>query len=184
MASSKVLNQKELRNQYRTVCGYTASNGVTTDSKGIKIDRYPSEDVIRYVVHNAPKSAPLSPQDWTTIHRDAEIHVQTVVVQKLTLDASFYERSEASNKLESDKATVDAEKAAADFEETTADFHKLIEALKAAEMRVQIASLHNISSERKAKILLERYKQSSALFIKSQKQAAEAAEGLKMLTGT
>jgi len=184
MASSNGLSPKELKKRYRTICGYTVSSGVTTDSIGNKIVRYPPEDVIRYVVDNASKTVQLSPQDLTTIHRDAEIHVQTVAFQILTRDASFYEISEASKKLESDEATLAAQKAAAEFEEATADYHKLVEALKAAEMRVRSANLLNISSERKAKTLLEQYKHSSYLLNNTQKKAAEAAEGLKMLTGT
>jgi hypothetical protein len=183
-ARSDGLSQKDLKKIYRTVCGYKEQNGVTTDSNENTIDRYPSADVIKYVVDNAPSSATLSHQDRITIHHNAKVHLQTEMVKQLKSDASFHERSEAKKKLDSDEATLAAQKAVYESEEAAAEFQKLNEALKAAEINMRNAFLHKKSAEERASRLLQEYQRSSELSTKIQKDAAAAAQVLKTLTGT
>ena len=177
-------DQKTLRDAYRKACGYLHNGrGETLDSDGNIIHRYQSEGVMRYVVERASqfKTSPLSLQDREKIHSDAEIHVQTEAVKQLNSDVSFFKRSEASAKSESERATLAAQKAADESESAIAEYKRLVEAMRAAELKMRNAFFSKNSAEERAKTLLDRYTKSSAEVSSVQQQANRAAEQLKKL---
>ena len=154
-----------MRHDYRILCGYTVSGGITTDFYGKRVDRYPSEQVIENFLQLASShSVPLSKDMVETLHKNAAILVQKEVVANLRRDVAYNRNFLESTTRDSDVASKREEEAKSALEEAksaleaaAADYQACLKALKDAEERIRSAvnahaSLKNYAQARMEKV--------------------------------
>jgi len=147
-----------MRDDYRILCGYTVSGGITTDFHGKRVDRYPSEEVIkRFLQLASSHSAPLSKDMVETLHKKAAILVQKEVVANLKSDVAYNRDLLESTTRDSDVASKREEEAKSAVEVAAADYQACLKALKDAEERMRSAvnvhaSLKSYAREKQKKV--------------------------------
>lgn len=151
-------SSKQLKHDYRFVCAYTVSGGETFDSDGKKVDRYPSEPVIKHFLQLASShSVPLSKDMVKKLHKEAAIIVQKEVVANLRSDVEYIRDLLESTTRDSDVASKREQEAKSAEEAAAADYQACLKALKDAEERMRSAvnahaSLKNYAKEKRTKV--------------------------------
>lgn len=179
MSSPEVLDlsPKNLRIEFRNVCGFKEDGGRTTDSNGNAVHRYPSVFCMRYFVDKTCKtSIPLSSKDYATMLSRAEEAEKAEEVKRLLDKVSTDGRWMEQTKRDFDAASNAAEEAAKELESAQADHSNLLQALKMVELRMNRAILEKRSAEQIKGLYLNKYMTAKQIFEKTQQTLRKLKE--------
>jgi microsomal dipeptidase-like Zn-dependent dipeptidase len=175
---------RQLRKAYRDICGYThTGGGVTIDSDGNTIERFPSEEVLEYVVNKSSSyQKPLSREDFETLHKEAEIFFLRQTVQETAQELKNTKWWVDSKKQEADQAADREKKAADEIKAAKAEYERLLEALKKSELRVHCAVNAHASQKKYAVQKMEESEFFAKQIPRLEQLHANAVEALKSRT--
>lgn len=178
------MSKQQLRNAYRDICGYTHfGGGVTIDSDGNNVVRFPSVEVLEYVVKKSSSyQKPLSREDFVKIHKEAEIFFLRQTVQETAQELKNAQWWVDSNKQEADQAADREKKAADEIEAAKAEYERLLKALKETDQRIRCAVNVQSSQKQYAVYKMEESEKIAKQIPRLEEQHASAVEALKRLT--